>query len=293
MNALKLCEKAILVKLSIRRPRLMNRDENAEIMLQRQLDDASLIVNSRLFRDRANPVNLIMSSLSEVYTYHRKHTLAHIDKGERILPNALFDSYTSAINHLILCKDSLVSKHMPNYDQYVQDDIRYRSQNTTTSRASVSDYPSAQEFRDRLSVSVQFAPMPDKRHFLFDLPEEQIAEFERAQADAAAAARADTIGRMLDPLKHLVDKLALPIGDKGSIFRNSAIDNILDGIEIARKLNIDESDEVNDAIRELTKSVALYADNVDAVRESPIVRKQAHTELNKIADRMSAFMGGI
>lgn len=293
MHALKLCEKALLAKLTIRRPRLLKRDEQAEYVIQQQLSDASLVVNSRLFRDRANPVNKILSSLSEVYTYHRKHTIQYVDKGDRILPYATKDKYIEQVNTLILNKDSMVTKYMPDYDKFVQDDIQYRSSGSINQRASVADYPTAQEFRERLSVRIQLAPLPDKRHFLFDMPEEQLAEFERAQQEAVHAARADTINRMLDPLKHLVDKLALPIGEKGSVFRDSALENILDGIDIARELNIDDSPEVNDAIRELTKSVALYADNTDAIRQSPIVRKQAHTQLNNIVDKMSAFMEGI
>ena len=64
-------EKAMLVKLTMRRANLTRRDQVAETMIQMQLDDASLVVNSKLFRDKANPVNTIMSKASEVYKIGR------------------------------------------------------------------------------------------------------------------------------------------------------------------------------------------------------------------------------
>ncbi len=49
-------EKAMLVKLTTRRINLTRRDQVAEAMIQSQLDDSSLIVNSKLFRDKRNPI---------------------------------------------------------------------------------------------------------------------------------------------------------------------------------------------------------------------------------------------
>jgi len=64
MQITKLSEKAMLVKLTMRRANLTKRDSIAESIIQSQLDDSSLIVNSKLFRDKNNPINQESDELS-------------------------------------------------------------------------------------------------------------------------------------------------------------------------------------------------------------------------------------
>ena len=127
MKLTTLADKAMLVKLTMRKANLTRRDQVAEALIQQTLDDASLIVNSKLFRDKMNPINKVMSAASEVYTYHKEHTLPYIDKGPRILPNAEYFDYTSEMRNRINHVDSLLSQYLPRYDDFVQLDIQYRS----------------------------------------------------------------------------------------------------------------------------------------------------------------------
>lgn len=290
-----LCEKAMLVKLTTRRVNLTKRDEVAEALIQAQMDDASLIVNSRLFRDKANPINQVMSAISKVYTYHREHTLPYMDKGPRILPNTMYMEYTQAMRDRINEVDLLLAKYMPNYDTYVQLDIQYRSAiaiaQGKTPRAKIEDYPTAEQFKNRLGFDLRFMPLPDRKHFLFDISDADVANFTQAMQDAERVARHDAIGRMLEPLKHLVDKLNKPIGTDGAVFRDSAVENVVEGIEVAKKLMIDEDPSVRAVIDELNQAVSKYAGNASWLRESPIVREQAARKLEDIAKQMGSFMG--
>lgn len=292
----KLNEKAMLVKLTRRRPSLVSRDEQAENFVRDQLNDESLMVNSKLFRDPANPVNQIMQADSAVYTYHKKYTTPYVDKGPRILPNAMFMEYMQNMREHIRNVDVLMNKHMPNYDTYVQNDIAFRTEQArlkgVAPRATVDDYPTAAEFRARMSIELVPMPLPDRSHFLFDVPDEELQAFQRAQDEAASVARVDAIRRMLDPVQHLVAKLALDIGEKGSVFRDSAIENIIEGVELARKLNIDADPAITDLTRELLQQIAVYDGRKEWLRESPVVRKQAHDKLAEIANKMGAWMQG-
>ena len=160
-----LSEKAMLVKLTTRRANLSRRDEYAESIIQQQMDDASLTVVSKLFRDKANPINQLISTISEGYTYHKKHTLPYIDKGPRVLPNALYEEYTTDMRRLINKTDSLKASLMPQYDSFVQQDIAFRSKGS--GRANVSDYPTASDFESRMGFDIRFSPLPDRKHFLY------------------------------------------------------------------------------------------------------------------------------
>ena len=292
MQITKLSEKAMLVKLTMRRANLTKRDQMAEAVIQQQLDDTSLIVNSKLFRDKANPVNKIMTAASEVYTYHKMHTLPWADKGPRVLPNGQYMEYTQEMRSKISHVDAMIQNHLPNYDTYVQLDIAYRSKNPST-RAKVEDYPTAEQFASKMGFDLRFMPMPDQRHFLFDLSPEDEAAFAASMEDTATIIKEDTIKRMLTPLQKLVEKLNTPIGTDGAIFRDSAIENIVEGIELARKLTLDESPEIKALTDSLNKEISVYADKTDWLRDSPIVRQQAAHKLSDIASAMGAFMGAV
>lgn len=284
-----LCEKAMLVKLTQRRVNLTRRDQAAETLIQQQLDDSSLTVLSRLFRSKDSPINRALSHLSETYAYHKKHTLPYVDKGPRILTNGLYLDYSNHMRSRRNELDTMISSILPNYDAYVQQDILQRSK--TSTRATAADYPSASEFFDRVGFDVRFTPLPDERHFLFDLSEEDQATFAAAMRDVQITATNDAIGRMLTPLKHLVDKLNKPIGTDGAVFRDSAVENVAEGLEIARKLLLDAPQEVVNTMAALDKAVSAFAGNKDWLRESPVMREQAAKKLDDIARQMGAFMG--
>jgi hypothetical protein len=285
-------EKAMLVKLTTRRINLTRRDQVAEHLIQQQLDDSSLIVNSKLFRDKTNPIYSLMSLVSECYTYHRNNTLPYMDKGPRILPVANYEEYTREMRSRFARVESEAQSILPQWDTLVTRDIAYRSQNPTKpQRASVSDYPTAEEFSDKLGFDMRFMPLPDSRHFLFDIDEADMKALDESVAMAERIARDDAVKRMLTPLSHLVEKLNKPIDSEGSIFRDSAVENIIEGIEQARKLCLDESPEIQNMIKELNDQVSKYAVNTDWLRQSPPIREQAAKQLSDIASKMGAFMG--
>jgi len=287
MKVTSLAEKAMLVKLTMRKANLTRRDSSVEAVVQSQFDDSSLTVLCRLFKDKHNPINQVMSATSEIYSYHKNHTLPYVDKGPRILPNNMYMEYTSEMRSRISHVDNLIAKFMPNYDTYVQLDLQHRG-----GRAKVDDYPTAEEFQARLGFDLRFMPLPDRKHFLFDLSDSDVQNFMQAMQDAEAAARTDGISRMLEPLKHLVEKLNRPIGTDGAIFRDSAVENVVEGLEIARKLMIESSPELDSVIKELDAAVSKYAGHKEWLRESPVVREQAAKKLDDIAKQMGAFMGG-
>lgn len=291
MKVPSLGDKAMLVKLTMRRANLTRRDTVAEAVIQTQMDDASLIVNSKLFRDKLNPINQIMSKASEVYTYHKTHTLPYVDKGPRILPNTQYFDYTRQMRDRIAAVDNMMALHMPNYDKFVQLDIQYRSQGKTGTRATPSDYPTASEFQQRMGFDLRFTPFPEARHFLFDLNDEDIEEFKATQAALVDQCRNETIKKMLEPLQHLVEKLNTPIGTPGAIFRDSAVENVAEAASMARKLNVTNDPEIEAMAETLRGAVSVFNHNKDVLRESPVVREQAAKKLDAIARQMGGMYG--
>jgi len=288
MQPTTLSSKAMLVKLTVRRANLTRRDITAELIIQNQMDDTSLVVNRKLFRDKLNPINRIMQVASEVYTYHKAHTLAYIDKGPRLLPNAQYMDYTSEMRQRIQAVDDMLDKYMPDYDNYVQLDIKARALgNTGTAR--VEDYPTADEFRSKMGFDLRFTPLPDAKHFLFDISDADMAEFNASMEQVAQGARAEVIKGMLEPLQHLVEKLNKPIGTEGAIFRDTAVENVVEGLRRAKALNVNSDADVDAMADTLMEAVKMYDFNKDILRESPVVREQAAIKLDEIAKKMAAY----
>jgi hypothetical protein len=289
MTPTKLSDKVVLVKLTIRRAALTKRDAVLTANLQAQEKDNSLTVLTKLFKDKDSAINQIMAKYGEVYQYHKKHTLPYMDAGPRILPNDMYMEYTQEMKHRIAQVDNLLDTYMPMYDQLVLDDVMYRNSGHAAGRANVSEYPNAEDFRLSMSAELRFQPMPDASHFLFDLSEDDVASFKRAEEEAAQAANADTIQRMLKPIQALVTKLGEYQGLKGERFHNSLVENVIDGCTLARKLAINPTPELLADIAELEDAVQGYLKDVEMIKGSANKRVEAKKKLQDVASKMAMF----
>jgi hypothetical protein len=287
----KLSDKAMLVKLTTRRASLTKRDAYLTATLQAQENDKSLTVLTKLFKETASPIREIMAAYNEVYQYHKTNTLPYVDGGPRLLPSERYMDYTQEMKHRIAKADKLLDTHIPDYNQLVMDDVNYRNSSTITgrARASVNDYPTAEEFERSMSIDLRFQPMPNESHFLFDLSEDDLASFRRSEEDAAALANADTIQRMLKPTKALVDRLAEYRGEKGERFHNSLVENVIEGCKLARQLALSPSPELLTEITALEEVAKGYLDTVEIIKGSPLAREQARSKLAEVASKMSMF----
>lgn len=285
----KLADKAILVRLTIRRATLTRRDNALTAKVQAAEQDVGITVLTKLFQDKGSPINKIMRAVNEVYTYHKTHTLPYVDAGPRILPNANYFAYTQEVQHLIARVENALAQWMPHYDQLVRDDVMYRNAGRAAGRANVDEYPTADAFRRSMSLEYKFQPMPDSRHFLFDLNEQDLQAAEEAETEAMAAANADTINRMLKPLGALVERLGEYQGQKGERFHDTVISNVLDGIKQARALMLFPNEDLTAHIDELETMTQRYLDGVEMIKGSAMVRTEARRKLAEAADRMSAY----
>jgi hypothetical protein len=285
----KLSDKALLVKLTTRRVGLTKKDRALTAQLQAQENDASITVLTKLFKDKSGPIYKIFTNVNGVYTYHKQHTLPYIDAGPRILPNKLYFDYTQEMKQRIAVVDALLDNYMPVYDQLVAEDIAYRNFGKTVGRADASEYPTADKFRSSISMDFRFQPMPDTRHFLFDLNDDDLQAVAQAEEEAIAAANADTVNRMLKPLGALVERLKEYQGSKGERWHNAIIENVLDGCNMARKLAIDPAPELLTELNNLETMAKGYLDHVEIIKASPLARDEARKRLAEAADKMAAF----
>jgi len=189
MKVTKLADKALLVKLTRRMANLTRRDAMLTQQVRMQENDNSIDVLMKLFSNKASDIYDVKQTYNEVYQYHKMHTLPYTDAGPRILPNNMYFEYTQEMKHLIAKVEKKLAAILPHYDQLVHEDIMYRNASITkTARASVSDYPTAEQFGQSMSIDLRFSPLPDASHFLFDISEEDKQAFERSEMEMSALA---------------------------------------------------------------------------------------------------------
>ena len=288
----KLNERFVEVELHTSRARLSRRDAAAEAFVQTELGDASLTTYSRLFKDPTNPINRLMVTVNAVYNYHVANTWPKPEKGRRLLFMPLHEEYRTEMNRLMDEAYKATRALMPNYDAYVQMDIDARSQSAKARgqvpRASVDDYPTAEEFEQRLRFELRLTPLPDKSHFMFDLDEDDLQAFENSLKDIETAVRSSAVKSMMEPLQKLIDKISVPLEKGKQRFHDCIVDNVIESIEVFKKISGEEDPAVLAMVEQMDREVKRYS--IDWLKESPVMREQATNNLKNIADAMSAFM---
>lgn len=289
MELTKLSDKALLVKLTQRKAALTKRDNVLTATVQQQYNDNSLTVSTKLFRDKNSPINKIVAKYAEVYAYHKANTLPYVDAGPRILPSTMYFEYTQEMRQRIAVVDKLIEQWMPQYDQLVHDDVMFRNSGQAAGRACPSEYPSAEQFQAAMSNDLRFQPMPDARHFLFDLSEEDMAAFKAAEDETLQLANQETINRMLKPLHTLTKRLAEYQGTQKERFHNSLMENVIEGCKTARKLAINPPQELLNEINSIENLATTYLIGAEVIKGSANYRAEARTRLAEVAERLGTF----
>jgi hypothetical protein len=296
-----LAAKAMLVKLTSSKPTTARREKAAEAVIQTQMGDSSLTVSSHIFKDKHNPVRKVLNEAGMVYSYHVSRTMAWQDRGPRMLPVDQYESYSAAMRKLIADVDSAVHALAPVYDGLVAQDIAERSAAATAKnvhpnvavppvRDFSAEYPSFEQFKEKMKFEFLFTPMPDESHFLFDMNDEDKAAFAAQLTEVEAQAKAEVIERMRQPLIHLIGKLQKQINTEGAIFRDTAVSNIVEQCEAAESLAMGD-EQVLAMIAEIRKAIRPHALAPNTLRESPIVRAEAAVKLADVARKMDFLMG--
>lgn len=269
------------------------RDTDAELAVKQQFGDQGQIVTKKLFTNKQGVVYLRQQLANEMYTYHIKATLPHSDDGARILPNTAYMDYVQKMGEYeraIKHKDQQIVDH---YDSLVQMDIQERNAalisqgKAPTARAD--EYPTLDQMRRYLYVEWVLEPISTANDYRYQVDDAMKARLEARLQQIAADAKADLFARMLPPMKHFIEKLSVPIGEKGSIFRDSMVDNLNELVNTLPKLNFDNDPRVQEVVDELRKLITPYTFNPDALRERPEVRSAARQRMEELMKKLDGY----
>jgi len=152
-----------------------------------------------------------------------------------------------------------------------------------------ADYPSPSEIRGKFSIKVDVDPMPTAEDFrvgLGDAEQERVREQIQGRLDDAVAGAVNDIWKRIhDHVAHMVERLRSytvdPDGKVQNTFRDSLVGNMRDLVELLPRLNITNSNSLEDMTRRLQDELC----QIDAplLREDPNARSE-------IADKAEAIL---
>jgi hypothetical protein len=91
-------------------------------------------------------------------------------------------------------------------------------------------------------------------------------------------------------MKSAIEKLSVPIGAKGSVFRDTLITNMVDVAERMNKINISDDAMMQGQIDDLSELVSTLTLGKDVLRSNQTSREQAVTVLNGLVSQMEGLV---
>lgn len=270
------------------------RDKDAEQLIKSMRGDEGQIVSRKLFQNTKSPVYLYQQKANEMYQYHIANTLPCGDDSTRLMKNSLYFEYTGRMGQFISELEVFRARIVGTpeiYRDVVQADIDERNMNlrhqNKPETATFDDYLTYGEMGDRLYITWYPEPISTSGDFRFEIPQEMKTRLDNQLAKMVDDAKADIYVRMLAPVRAFINKLSIPIGTEGAVFRNTLVDNITDLVEHLPKLNIDDDPVIAGLLDSLKNTIEPYANNPDVLRDFPNTRNAAKMEMIDILDKIT------
>lgn len=288
-----IASKAMKVKLTRGTGYARIRDAAAEQAVKAQFGDQGQLVTKALFKSKTNPVYKRAQLASEMYQYHVKNTLPHSDDGWRVLPNALYLEYSQTMANYASQLKQMDQHIVANYSQLVQDDINERNATLVAqgkaSSAIISDYPTADHMQRLLYVRYYFEPINTSGDFRYSMSDDDKSRLDELVHQIEANAKADLFTRMLEPMQRFIEKLSVPIGTEGSVFRDSLIENLNELVVHLPKLNIDGDPHITQMLTDIEAVIKPYVFNPSVLREVPEVRQSARDKMAELVKKFDDY----
>lgn len=286
--------RAMKFKLQRGGVRKSTRDKEAEELVKQIKGDEGQIVSRKLFQHKDSPVQKYQQKSNEMYQYHIANTLPFGDDSTRLMKNSLYFEYTGRMSAFIQELDRLKQQIVGDegiYQRVVDDDVIARNQSLYAQMkpptATQNDYLTFEEMERRLYITWYAEPIATSGDFRFEIPAEMKKALDDNLLNALREAKEELRSRLLAPMKALVDKLSVPIGEDGSIFRNSLVTNLTELVDQLPHLNLDDDPEIEAVREKLEKVIKPYEGNEDNLRKYQGDRVKTKQEIDALMKDLS------
>jgi len=276
-----LADSCVLVRMKFSKPRMSRRDRSLEQDVRQREQDESLVVSRKLFPDKSSPVHTGLSLMNSAYAAHKSMSKSWLDDGPRVLLSARIPEYQDKVRAITDKLIPIAGTIRSNWDQLVQDAVTFRG-----AGASVSEYPTSDDVQGMFHIEYRIRPIPTEGDFRVEVSPAAKASYLQELDEATAAIRSETLRMTLTTLRRAVERLSVPIGEEGAVFRNSLVENITDAVREVEDHNLSNDPEVTAIAAEIKQALAAFNSNPDVLRNFQQVRDDTSNRLATIADKL-------
>ena len=220
---------------------------------------------------------------ARVRLYHNKHTLPWADKGERMLPTALFLEYKQTMNGYERTFEMMCDNFFIEYPRLVAE-----APTALQGLFKAEDYPDIEEVKRKFGFKRTVKPVPEAGDFRLDIPasdlEEMRTEFVDQQDKKLADAMREPWERLHKTLVGMSEKLTDVEGDDAKKrYHDTLITNPLELCELLTKLNVTNDPKLEEARRQV--ELTMLGANIESIKEDAGTRSELKSKVDNILKR--------
>jgi hypothetical protein len=219
---------------------------------------------------------------ARVRLYHNKHTLPWADKGERMLPTALFMDYKQTMNGFEQTFNMMCSNFFIEYPRLVAE-----APTNLGTMYKAEDYPELTDVRLKFGFRRTVKPVPEAGDFRLDIPahdlDEMRSEFLKQQDNKLAEAMREPWDRLHEMLVGISEKLTDKDGEAKKRYHDTLITNPIELCGLLTKLNVTNDPKLEEARRQL--EMAMIGADIEDIKEDPHARSDLKSRVDDILKR--------
>ena len=219
---------------------------------------------------------------ARVRLYHNKHTLPWADKGERMLPTALFMDYKQTINGFEQTFNMMCQNFFIEYPRLVVE-----APTNLGSMYKAEDYPELEDVKLKFGFRRAVKPVPEAGDFRLDIPahdlDEMREEFLKQQDNKLAEAMREPWERLHEMLVGISDKLTDVEGDGKKRYHDTLISNPIELCSLLTKLNVTKDPKLEEARRQL--EMTMLGADIEDIKEHAPARSELKSKVDEILKR--------
>jgi hypothetical protein len=219
---------------------------------------------------------------ARVRLYHNKHTLPWADKGERMLPTALFMDYKQTMNGFEQTFNMMCSNFFIEYPRLVAE-----APTNLGTMYKAEDYPELTDVRLKFGFRRTVKPVPEAGDFRLDIPandlDEMRSEFLKQQDNKLAEAMREPWDRLHEMLVGISEKLTDKDGEAKKRYHDTLITNPIELCGLLTKLNVTNDPKLEEARRQL--ELVMIGADIEDIKEHADSRIELKSKVDDILKR--------
>ena len=286
METSRLASRAMLVSLKITGWGGKVYDRNATEVVARSHNaatDAGRYTKSLLHKQALAKIAKIGG---EARAYHYEVTMPWTD-GQRLLPVTLYDVYRQNMDRFQEKRVDARNELVTHYDMWL-DEAKERLGDLF----NPAEYPSRETLATKYEIFVDIVPVPDEKHFIADLAEEEKREVQRSIQAQVEARLKGAVGDLYERVHSLVE-LATASLDKGG-FTKPLMANIQSLLGVLPGLNITNDSGITVLLSKMHRAVeGVEAEELRPKhkRYDPDKRARVANAMNDLRSQLAGYFG--